>query len=54
MKIQGKLVYKKSTGKVIGYTEMGDLNEEISEFSARCCSPEADTLNIYIKKLPHT
>ena len=54
MKIQGKLVYKKSTGKVIGYTEMGDLNEEIGEFSARCCSPEVDTLNIYIKKLPHT
>ena len=46
MKIQGNLVYKKSTGKVMGYTEMSNLNEEISEFSARCCSPEADTLNI--------
>ena len=46
MKIQGKLVYKKSTGKVIGYTEMGDLNEEISEFSARYCSPEADKKDI--------
>ena len=46
MKIQGNLVYKKSTGKVIGYTKVGDLNEEISEFSVRCCSPEADTLNI--------
>ena len=46
MKIQGNLVYKKSTGKVIGYTEMGHLNEEISKFSVRCCSPEADTLNI--------
>ena len=33
MKIQGNLVYNKSTGKVIGYTEMGDLNGEISEFS---------------------
>ena len=46
MKTQGNLVYKKSTGEVIGYTEMGDLNEEISEFSARCCSPEAGTLNV--------
>ena len=46
MKIQGNLVYKKSAGKVTSYTEMGDLNEEISEFSARCYSPEADTLNI--------
>ena len=31
---------------------MGDLNEEISEFSAWCSSPEADTLNIS-KRLPH-
>ena len=28
MKIQGNLVYKKSAGKVISYTEMSDLNEE--------------------------
>ena len=46
MKAQVNLVYKKSTGKVIGYTEMGDLIEEISEFSDRRCSPEVDTLNI--------
>ena len=47
MKIQeGNLVYKKSTGKRIGYTEMGDLNEKISEFSVWCYSPEADTFNI--------
>lgn len=32
MKLPSNLVYRKSTGKVIGYTEMGDLNGEISEF----------------------
>ena len=42
MKIQGNLVYKKSTGKIIWYTEMGDLNE----FSSLICSPEANALNI--------
>lgn len=36
MKVQEDLVYKKSTGKIIGYTEMGDLNEEISRFQTRC------------------
>lgn len=46
MKLRCNLVYRKSTGKVIGYTEVGDLNGEISEFSVRCCRPVADTLNI--------
>ena len=46
MKLRSNLVYRKSTGKVIGYTEVGDLNGEISEFSVRCCRPVADTLNI--------
>ena len=27
IKIKGNLIYKRSTGKAIGYTEMDDLNE---------------------------
>ena len=46
MKIQGNLVFKKSTRKFIGYTEIGDLNEEINDFSVRFCSPEADIADI--------
>ena len=35
MKIQSNLVYKKSTGKIVGFVEMGDINEEISQFQTK-------------------
>ena len=36
MKIQSNLVYKKSTGKIVGFVGMGDINEEISWFQIKC------------------
>ena len=36
MKIQSNFVYKKSTGKILGFVEMGDVNEEIPPFQTKC------------------
>ncbi|XP_066914303.1 uncharacterized protein [Clytia hemisphaerica] len=36
MKIKGDLVFNRATGKLVGFTEMGNVNEEIREFSDRC------------------
>ena len=36
IKIKSGLIYKKSSGKLIGFTEMGELNEEINEFQRGC------------------
>ena len=35
MKVQPNLVYKRSTGKIVGFVEMGDINEEISQFQTK-------------------
>ena len=32
MKFKSDLVYSKETGKMVGFTEMGDVNEEIRVF----------------------
>ena len=32
MKIKAGLVYSKSSGTIIGFTELGDINEELNEF----------------------
>ena len=32
MKIKSGLVYSKSSGTVIGFTELGNTNEELNEF----------------------
>ena len=32
MKIKSGLVYNKSSGKLIGFTELGNINEELNEF----------------------
>ena len=42
MKIQANLVYKKSTGKIVGFTEMGSINEEMSEFQRHVDSENVD------------
>ena len=36
IKIKSGLVYRKGSGEFIGFTEMGDLNEEIQRFSTIC------------------
>ena len=40
MKIKSGLVYKRSSGKLIGFTEMGELNEELREFNSLCESSD--------------
>ena len=36
MKIKADLVFNRATGKLVGFTEMGSINEEINMFQARC------------------
>ena len=36
MKIKSDLVYSKGTGKLVGLTDMGDINEEFRSFRDRC------------------
>ena len=35
MKIKSGLVFSKTTGKVIGFTEVGEVDEELSEFERK-------------------
>ena len=32
MRIKSDLVFQKSTGQIVGFTEMGDINEEFRDF----------------------
>ena len=43
MKIKSGLVYHKGSGKLIGFTELGDLNDEFSRFT--CATNEKDNQN---------
>lgn len=47
MKIQSNLVYKKSVGKIVGFVETEDINEEIFQFQTKCedsdCQGEEST-----------
>ena len=36
IKIKSGLVFHHATGKLIGFTDMGNINEEISAFQANC------------------
>ena len=42
IKIKSGLAYKRSSGKIIGFTEMGDLNEEISKLTKDCEKDEVE------------
>ena len=42
IKIKSGLIYRKSSGEIIGFTEMGDLNEEIERFKDTCEKTDAD------------
>ena len=46
MKFQQGLVYKRSSGKLVGFYEMGDINQEIESFQARCVDKENSILTI--------
>ena len=36
IKIKAGLVYKKGSGKIVGFTDMGDINDEIKTLVDRC------------------
>ena len=38
MKIKSGLVFCKTTGKLVGFTEMGSINDALNEFERRCDS----------------
>ena len=40
------LVYKRSSGKLAGFCEMGEINQEIERFQARCVDKESSVLTI--------
>ena len=41
MKLQQGLVYKRSSGKFVGFCEIGDINQEIESFQVRCVGKES-------------
>jgi len=48
MKIKSSLVYSKNTGKLIGFTELGDINEELDEFSRKVTGKETKQLATHV------
>ena len=44
MKFQQGLVCKRSSGKLVAFCEMGDINQEIESFQARCVAKENSIL----------
>ena len=46
MKLQQGLVYKRSSGKLVGFCKMGDINQEIESFQARCVGKKNSVLTI--------
>ena len=46
MKLQQGIVYKRSSGKLVRFCEMGNINQEIESFQARCVDKESSFLTI--------
>ena len=46
MKLQPGLVYKRSSGKLVRFCEMGEINQEIESFQARYVDKESSVLTI--------
>ena len=44
MKIKSGLVYHKASGRLIGFTEMGDLNSEFSQFAQSTNESKSENL----------
>lgn len=40
MKIKADLVYRKSTEQLVGYTELGNINDELKLFESKVKSEE--------------
>lgn len=50
MKVKSDLVYSRATGKLIGFTDMGDINEEVRKLQGECGdeSPEKREMTRYV------
>ena len=48
MKIKSGLVYRKSSGRVIGFTELGDMNNELNEFEKCMTDNKPKELGTYV------
>ena len=44
--LQHGLVYKRSSGKLVGFCEIGDINQEIENFQATCVDKESSVLTM--------
>ena len=44
MSIKSKLVYQRRTGKLVGFTELGDVNEELRSFRCSHSNESADDI----------
>ena len=45
MQIKADLVYRRSTGKLIGFTAVGDINEEFRKFIENLCLEDDEDLS---------
>ena len=45
MQIKADLVYRRSRGKLIGFTAMGDINEEFRKFNENLCLEDDEDLS---------
>ena len=48
MKIKSGLVYSKSSSRVIDFTELGDMNDELYEFERRMTDNKPKELATYV------
>ena len=39
-------MYKRSSGKLVGFCEIGDINQEIENFQATCVDKESSVLTM--------
>ena len=46
MKVIIGLVFCKTTGKLVGFTEMGTINDEIEKFSRLCENDEVEPMSV--------
>ena len=48
MKIKSGLVYSKSSGRVIGFTELGDMNDELNKIKRRTSDNKSKERATYV------
>ena len=52
VKIKSGLVYSKQTGSIVGFCDMGDMNNELEDFKNRIENEEEDkSMSTYVLKV---